>query len=113
MRPNFPILKCVGGIWLLLLAGVAQADRFSVALDLDPVAVAASGNFSDVSGGAEATLSAVPGQPRLPRQIFTYALPPDADLATVAVTVDDLESAELPLARPVRPAPPWRTWYGP
>ncbi len=51
----------------------------------------------------------MPGQPRLPRSILTYALPPDADLATVAVTVDELESAEISLDRPVRPAPPWRT----
>ena len=109
MRPIFPILKCVGGVWLLLLAGVAQADSFSVALDLAPVSVSVAGGFADVSGGEGTPLSAVPGQPRLPWQILTYALPPDADLATVAVTVDELESTEIPLDRPVRPAPPWRT----
>ena len=78
-------------------------------MELVPLAVSEADGFTDVTGGAGTVLSSVPGQPRLPQQVATYALPPDADLATVSVTVDDLEFAVLPLARPVRPAAPWRT----
>lgn len=109
MRSTRPFMTFVGGIFALLLAARAQADTISVSVDLSPVAISESSGFVDVAGGPSATLSSEPGQPRLPRQIVSYALPPDADLSTVSVTVDDVESTDLPLTRPVRPAPPWRT----
>lgn len=99
----------LGGILALAHAPAAQAESFSVSVELVPLAVSEADGFTDVTGGAGTVLSSVPGQPRLPQQVATYALPPDADLATVSVTVDDLEFAVLPLARPVRPAAPWRT----
>ncbi len=109
MRPNFTILAWMCGISFLLRTVAAEADGFSVALELPPVAVSEKDGFTDVAGGAGTTLSSEPGQPRLPQKFLTYALPPDADLATVTVTVDETESSELVLNRPVRPAPPWRT----
>lgn len=109
MRPNFTIVAWMCGISLLLRTVAAGAESFSVALELPAVAISERDGFVDVAGGAGTALSSEPGQPRLPQRILTYALPPDADLSSVAVTVGDTESVELPLAGPVRPAPPWRT----
>lgn len=109
MRFAHPFMTFAGGIFVLLLVANAQADTLAVSVDFSPVAISESAGFVDVAGGSSATLSSEPGQPRLPRQIVSYALPPDADLSTVSVTVDGAESIDLPLDRPVRPAPPWRT----
>ena len=109
MRSNDRFLKLVGGILVLFCAAFARAESFSVAVDFPPLAISETNRFADVAGGEGTALSSEPGQPRLPQRIVTYALPPDADLSTVAVVVDAVESTDLPLARPVRPAPPWTT----
>ena len=88
---------------------MARADSFQISMDLSPLVLSEANGFVDVAGGAGTTLSSVPGQPRLPQQVATYALPPDADLASVSVAVDEMESRDVVLAHPVRPAAPWRT----
>ncbi len=88
---------------------MAQADNLAVSLDWTPLAISEADGFIDVTGGEGTFLSSEPGRPRLPRQVVTYALPPDADLSTVSVTVDDMDATEIFLASPVRPAAPWMT----
>ncbi len=109
MRSRRLFLAIVSGILGLFLAPMARADSLAVSMDLAPLSISEAGGFMDVGGGEGTLLSSEPGRPRLPRRMATYALPPDADLSTVAVTVDAAETVEIPLARPVRPAPPWRT----
>ena len=103
------IFKFAGGILVVFLARLAQADTLSVSMDFPPVAISEADGFVDVAGGEGFTLSSEPGQPRLPQKVVTYALPPDADLSTVSVAVDDLEFAERSLDLPVRPAAPRMT----
>ena len=103
------IFKFAGGILVVFLTRLAQADTLSVSMDFPPVAISEADGFVDVAGGEGFTLSSEPGQPRLPQKVVTYALPPDADLSTVSVAVDDLEFAERSLDLPVRPAAPRRT----
>jgi len=109
MLARHQFVKFVGGICVLLVARLAQADRMAISLDMAPVTMSEADGFVDVAGGAGIALSFEPGQPRLPNPMVTYALPPDADLTTVAVTVDDVDVIEFSLDLPVRPAPPWRT----
>ena len=109
MRARHLFTKFYGGVLACLLTSAAWADTFQISQDLAPLTVSTADGFVDVAGGEGTTLSANPGQPRLPQQVATYALPPDADLASVAVTVDDLEATDLSLNQLVRPAAPWRT----
>ena len=108
MRTRHLFTKFCGGV-LLVLASMARADSFQISVDLSPLILSEANGFVDVAGGAGTTLSSVPGQPRLPQQVATYALPSDADLASVSVAVDEMESRDVVLAHPVRPAAPWRT----
>ena len=109
MRSRLQFLIFLGGSAALRLATLAQADTLSVELDLAPLAIQEADGFVDVAGGDGTTLASEPGRPRLPVRMVTYALPPDADPATVSVQVDDLTATDRVLGRPVRPAPPWRT----
>ena len=109
MRSKHQFFNFVGGMAVLLLANSAEADTLALSMDLPALSISAADGFVDVAGGEGTTFSSEPGQPRLPKRVATYALPPDADLSTVSLTVDDVDATELPVDLPVRPAPPWLT----
>ncbi len=53
-----------------------------------------------------------PGDPMLPHKVFRIALPPDADLTTVAVYFTVLEESEIATPCLVAPGPPNAFWDG-
>jgi hypothetical protein len=96
---------------MLLVCGLqAQAESLHLSLDVEPVsAVTAADGFTDVRGGTGTWLSADPGKPGLPQRTVTYALPPDADLQSMVVSVATASYHTVRLDAPVRPAAPWQT----
>ena len=90
-------------------AEVVHADSLTVAMDLPVLTVSEAGGYVEIGGGEGMTVSGEPGKPRLPQKWVTYAVPPDADMTSITVRIDDLQYSERSVDHPVRPCPPWRT----
>lgn len=96
---------------LTLAAAAATAqttEHIRVALDLPAVAWTQAGDGEvEVSAGDYRT-TAQPARPRLPEQVFTYALPPDADPQSVVVAIENAEYSDEVLPGLVRAGAPLR-----
>lgn len=86
-------------------------DTITVSIASGPVTVIQDGALRRVEmEGTEP--SGAPGDPLLPRKTFRVALPPDADLASVTVTLGATAQRQLALDGVIKPAPPLAAWDG-
>ncbi|MCX6353374.1 MAG: lamin tail domain-containing protein [Candidatus Aureabacteria bacterium] len=85
----------------------------SIVLDVD------SGSYSMSASGSAAAIQmegfdimSSPGDPALPHKVYRIALPPDADISSARVTLDNETVALLDGEYEIAPAPPLATWDG-
>lgn len=53
-----------------------------------------------------------PGDPVIPHRVLRVALPPNANVKTVGVSLLDVEQDVFEINKPIRPAPPFSSWDG-
>lgn len=101
-------------LMLALLAGLAARPALaagitaSVELQAVEFSLAADGEV-DLRAAPDTVMSTDPARPWIPVLHRVYALPPETDLATVAVRLVDADVLTHTLPGPVRAAPPLRT----
>lgn len=104
-------------VWLLAMGAFGLftrsgwSDSIPVTVSASDVSVKVSGEWSDIEM-AGWPLGIEPARPILPRRTLIYALPPDADLASVRVVMGKTTSSIQPVAQPVRPGAAMRPTNG-
>lgn len=105
---------CIVAVFSLicLFSGVARAGTVRVPLPQEPVEV-----FPGEGGGAhfEGENLQFPGQtgePNLPYRVMKILLPPDAELDTVSVVLENVVETSVGGLWDVSPVPPMATWDG-
>ena len=101
---------CLSLIFVLAGAAGASADTLSLTFKADAPQLAKDASGYDVPRLTDFSMSAVPGRPMLPRRVFNIALPPDADWASLRLTVTAIDEQQLPGFFTVRTCPPDSAW---
>jgi len=100
-------LACAGSAFV---SGPALAAEVAATVALPPLESAeAVDGWTDLLPTDGMTLSSLPGRPRIPVLHQVYALPPEADLDSVSLTITDIETVDQTLSLPVRPGAPLLT----
>jgi predicted outer membrane repeat protein len=89
---------------------VCFGEETAIPLELPKVSLSVGTNGDTTLSGEGAAFIGRTGEPRLPWQILTVLLPPDADLASVRVTLDNVHTALLDGQYNVPPQPPAASW---
>ena len=101
---------CLSLIFVLAGAAAASADTLSLTFKADAPQLAKDASGYDVPRLTDFSMSAVPGRPMLPHRVFNIALPPDADWASLRLTVTAIDEQKLPGFFTVRTCPPDSAW---
>ena len=115
------LLLIVAALLLLLLTvpalaaddgdvGAGFPDQLALTLETPPHAISAGDDGLSVITIDGYQTQAAPGEPQLPGKLIDVALPPDADPATLVVTIVQATVTDLPGTYQIAPAPPAGTW---
>ncbi len=109
----FTLIFCCT-LWATSLWGdllqIRQPDGSSVSVDCLPVAVDQEESGTALFRCDQARWLSAPGEPRIPWQVVTVLLPPQADLDTVSCRIEAENYEPLEGIWDVAPMPPIATW---
>lgn len=97
---------------LLWLSANVQADEIMQSVPLTEVSVSAVAGGAAEFAGEEIQFPGQSGEPSIPFQVVRLLLPPEADLSTVAVSLENQRIEEVAGEWDVSPIPPESFWDG-
>lgn len=97
---------------VLILFGTALADQLRIKMPYQEVTVSEDAKGYVTFSGESIQYLIQAGEPAIPWNVIKVLLPPDADLATVTVSIEWKKFEEVFGVCEVRPMPPPVTWIG-